>query len=55
MKSPKELWLEINGINLKKVKREVNEALRQRAHANRIEQEERVMWTNLKTRNSKVV
>lgn len=55
MKSSKELWLEINGINLKKVKREVNEALRQRAHANRIEQEERALWTNPKTRDRKVI
>ena len=55
MKNKRDLWLEVNNIKLDDVKEEMNNALRLRKLADRIEKEDRALWKKQKTKYGKVV
>lgn len=49
------LWLEINGIKLSRVRKEMHDAISLRKLEDRKEKEDRQLWTNHKTRDRKVI
>lgn len=54
-KNKRNLWLEVNGIKLSRVRKEMHDAISLRKLEDCREKEDRQLWTNPKTRDRKVV